>query len=229
MPAQSTPTDTGSNRSRQKLLLVGSLLVIAVSAVWICYYEFGSSDVNVPLQRTVGQVLAEETARVTGQPAKIVVVTVNTPNAPELKVQLDAFQKDLKRLGNITIADKVVLDPGDNPKYRAGAGLSAKHLLKIIRKHAGADAIVSFVGTPQLSDQDLAQLHAMPKLVADTHSPEKLVNLLDKKILVSAVVPRFEFPAPGPRKPHTAREWFDRDFQVITPDSHLAAATEETP
>lgn len=229
MPAQPTPANTAASAARQKLLLAGSLLAIAISAVWICYYEFGSSDVNVPLQRTVGQILAEETARVTGQPAKIVVVTVNAPNAPELKVQLDAFQKALKHLGNITITDKVVLDAADNPKYRAGAGLSAKHLLKVIRKHANANAIVSFVGTPELSDQDLAQLHTIPKLIAETHSPEKLVNLLDKKILVSAVVPRFEFPAPGPHKPHTAREWFDRNFQIITPDSHLAAVAQEAP
>lgn len=228
MPAQ-PGTATTPARSRQKLVLVGSLLAIAISAGWICYYEFGTSDVNVPLQRTVGQVLADETARVTGRPAKIVVVTVNVPNAAELKVQLDAFQKELKHLGNITITDKVVLDAGDNPKYRAGAGLSAKHLLKIVRKHATADAIVSFVGIPELSDQDLAQAKKLPKLVAETHSPEKLVKLLDTKVLVAAIVPRFEFPAPGPRKPHTSREWFDRNFQVITPDSHLAAAGEETP
>ena len=147
---------------------------------------------------------------------------------PELRDQIDAFQKELKRIGGISIQDKVVLDPGDSQKYRAGAGLSSKHLLKVIRKHEGVDAIVSLVGVPEVSDQDLAQVKSVPKIVAETHSPEKLVGLLDKKILVSAIVPRFEFPAPGPRKPKTEREWFDRYFQIITPDSHVAAA-EETP
>ena len=212
----------------QKLLLVGSVLAIVASAVWIYHYEFGSSGVNVALQQSVGQRLAEETARVVGRPARIVLVTVNIPAAPELKVQLDAFQKRLKTFGGVTVQEKVVLDPGDNPKYRAGAGLSAKHLLKIIRKHPGVDAIVSFVGAPELSDQDVAQFKTIPRLVAETHSPEKLVNLLDKKILICAIVPRFEFPAPGPRKPHTDREWFDRYFQVITPDSHLTVV-EDSP
>lgn len=229
MPQQTaSATAPGRSARLQKFLVVSCLVAIAASAVWIYHYEFGSSELNLPLQRSVGQVLAEETARVAGRAAKIVVVTVNVPTAPELKVQLDAFQKSLKALGGITIQDKVVLDPGDNPKYRAGAGLSGKHLLKVIRKHADADAIVSFVGAPELSDQELAQVRSMPKFIAETHSPEKLIKLLDKKLLASAVVPRFEFPAPGPRKPHTPREWFDRYFQVITPDTHLAS-TEESP
>jgi hypothetical protein len=212
----------------QKLLVVACVLAITGSALWIYHFEFGSTGTNLRLQQSVGQILATETARVTGRPAKIVLVTVNAPSAPELKYQLEAFQKELHRIGDITVQDKVVLDPGDSQKYRAGAGLSSKHLLKIMRKHSGVDAIVSLVGVPEIPDQDLAQVKSEPKIVAETHSPEKLVGLLEKKILVSAIVPRFEFPAPGPRKPKTNREWFDRYFQIITPDSHLAAA-EETP
>ena len=90
------------------------------------------------------------------------------------------------------------------------------------------DAIVSFVGAPELSDQDLAQLKTSPKLIAEAHSPERLINLLDKKILVSAIVPRFEFPAPGPRKPETSRQWFDHYFQIVTSESALPVA-EDSP
>jgi hypothetical protein len=226
--ASGTESKSPLHNWARKFLVAGCLLAIIASAVWVYHFEFGSSDTNLPLQQSVGQILAAETARVTGRPAKIVLVTVNAPGVPELKYQLEAFQTELKRIGGITVQDKVVLDPGDSQKYRAGAGLSSKHLLKIIRKHAGIDAIVSLVGVPEISDQDLAQAKSVPRIVAETHSPEKLVNLLEKKILVSAVVPRFEFPAPGPRKPKTGREWFDRYFQIITPDSHLAAS-EETP
>ena len=228
MIAKSTSGAEFKTPLRNWALVVGAVMAIVGSAIWIYHFEFGSSDTNRPLQESVGQILAAETARVTGRPAKIVLVTVNAPGVPELKDQIDAFQKELKRIGGISIQDKVVLDPGDSQKYRAGAGLSSKHLLKVIRKHEGVDAIVSLVGVPEVSDQDLAQVKSVPKIVAETHSPEKLVGLLDKKILVSAIVPRFEFPAPGPRKPKTEREWFDRYFQIITPDSHVAAA-EETP
>src|SRR5262249_46124972 len=155
--------------------------------------------------QAVGQVMAEETARLVGHLGKIVVITVDNRTAPELKIQIAAFQKHLKVLGGLTVKDRVVLDPGDNPKYRPGAGLSAKRFLKIVRKNSGVDAIVSFVGAPELTDQELAQMKTIPKFIAEAHSPEKLVNLIEKKILLSAIVPRYEFPAPGPRKPQTSR------------------------
>ena len=228
--AQQTPKNSQAAKpakpGRQKLLLIGSVLAIALSAIWIYHYQFSSPGFNAPLHQAVGRVMADETTRILGAHGKIVVVTTETRTAPELKLQLEAFEKNLKLHNGIAVQDKVVLDPGENPKYRPGSGLSAKRFLKIARKHPGIDAVVSFVGAPPLSDEDLNQAKAVPKLIAETHSPEKLVKLLDKKILVSAIVPRFEFPAPGPRKPSTGQEWFDRYFQVLTPDSHLAASDE---
>jgi len=216
--------EAASNPAKQKLLVCASLVAILASAFWIYHYEFRTPDANAPLHKAVGLALADETIRVVGHHGNIVIVTMETRNAPELKLQMSAFEKDLQAIGGIVTKDKVVLDPGENPKYRPGSGLSAKRFLKICRKHPGTDAIVSFVGVPELSEQDLAQLKGSPKLIAETHSPEKLVNLLDKKILVSAIVPRFEFPAPGPRKPETSRQWFDHYFQVLTPESAVPAA-----
>ena len=212
------------NPAKQRLVVLASVVAILVSGLWIYHYEFRTTDANAPLHESVGLALADETARIIGRHGNIVIVTMDNRSSPELKLQMSAFEKDLKAIGGITTKDKVVLDPGENPKFRPGSGLSAKRFLKICRKHQGADAIVSFVGAPELSDQDLAQLKGSPRLIAETHSPEKLVSLLDKKILVSAIVPRFEFPAPGPRRPETSRQWFDHYFQIITPDTVLPAA-----
>ncbi len=192
---------------------------IVASALWIYRIEFASSDLNLTLHQSVGHTLAEETARVVGHLGKVTIVTMDPRHAPEVKVQVEAFEKSLKALGGITIKDKIVLDPGENPKYRPGAGLSAKRFLKIARKNSGVDAIVSFVGMPELKDDELAQLKTVPKIIAETHSPEKLMNLLDHKVLLAAIVPRFEFPAPGPRTPQTSRQWFDRYFQIVSPGS----------
>jgi len=196
-------------------MLVGAVATILASALWIYHWESAPSDVNVPLHESVGIMLAEETFRAVGHSGKIVLVTTETGRAPELKLQIAAFQKQLKTLGGCTIADKVVLDPGENPKYRPGSGLSAKRFVKIARKHKGVDAIVSFVGAPDVTPEDLKQLKSVPKFIAETRSPEKLVGLLEQKILFSAIVPRFDFPAPGPRKPQTTRQWFDHYFQIV--------------
>jgi len=207
-----------------KLVLAAALLTILGSALWIYHYEFGTTETNVPLHQSVGQALADETERVIGRHGNIVLVTMDPRHSPEIRIQMQAFEKDIKNLGGVTIKDKVVLDPGENPKFRPGSGLSAKRFLKIARKHPGADAIVSFVGAPELTDQELAQLKSTPKLIAETHSPEKLLNLLEKKVMLSAIVPRFEFPAPGPRKPETSKQWFDHYFQILTPETPVPAA-----
>jgi len=222
----STPSSSNDNSRKQALLAAGAIIAIFASAAWIYWFEFGASTQNVKLHQAVGQVIAEETSRLVGHLGKIVVVTVDNHTAPELKIQIDSFQNHLKQLGGITIKDIIVLDPGDNPKYRPGAGLSAKRFLKIVRKNPGADGIVSFVGSPELTAEELTQMKAAPKFIAETHSPEKLVNLLEKKILLSAIVPRFEFPAPGPRKPQTSRQWFDRYFQILSPETALVKGDE---
>ncbi len=210
---------SGAGQRKPKLVIAGALLAIVASGLWISFYEYTSSQVAWPVHQAVGQMMADETVQQVGRAGRIVLVTMDARHAPELKAQVRAFEKSLKLAGTVTIVDKVVLDPGDNPKYRPGSGLSAKRFLKIVHKHTGVDAIVSFVGVPQLSDAELGQLKAPPKVIAETHSPERLMNLFEKKILLAAVVPRYEFPAPGPRKPETSRQWFDRYFQVVLADT----------
>jgi hypothetical protein len=208
-------------QGRQKWIAALAIAAILVSAGWIYYYIASPAEINVPLHESVGQALAEETFHLVGHAGKIVVVTMDPTRAPEIKVQVQAFERELLRLGGCTIADRVVLDPGENPKYRPGAGMSAKRFLKIARKHKGVDAIVSFVGAPELTADDLKPLKAVPKFIAETHSPERLMFLLDQKVLMAAVVPRYDFPAPGPRQPQTTRQWFDHYFQIIHPDTAL--------
>src|SRR6266849_9228347 len=116
---------TGDDATRQKLIALGAILAIVASALWIYRTEFATPQFNVALHQAVGQVMAEETSRIVGHAGSVLIVAMDTSKAPELKVQLDAFEKRLKLLGRITVKDRRMLDPGENPKYRLGAGLSA--------------------------------------------------------------------------------------------------------
>lgn len=209
---------------RDPLIATAAVALIAAACFFIYRSLSEPSDLNVPLHQSIGIVLADETFREVGHHGKIVLVSMDASRAPELKVQMSAFLKHLKVLGGATILDKVILDPGDNPKYRPGSGLSTKRFLKIARKHKGADAIVSFVGAPDMNEEELKQLKGSPKFIAETHSPECLQVLLQTKVLLAAVVPRYEFPAPGPRQPQTMRQWFDHYFQVVHPGTVLPGA-----
>ena len=200
------------------LLALGSVLVIASSATWIYYREFKAPKHNVRLHQRIGEVMAEQTARVLGPKGKVLLLIIPTGSAPELETQLQAFHRTLAKLGNYDLKEHE-FDTRDQAKYGVGSGLSGRRFLRAIKNNSTADALVSFVGAPQLSDEELAQLTRMPKFIAETRSVENLPKLFEKQIIQVAVVSRFVFPAPGPQKPRTPQELFDKRYQVIAADS----------
>src|SRR5258708_7261747 len=126
------------DNAKRKLTVVGAILVIIASVIWIYLTQFAAPAYNISLQRAIGQVMAQETSRALGHKGNVVIVTMETRHLPELKVQMEAYEQQLRLLGGVTVKDTLTLDPGDNPKYRPGSGLSAKRFLKIVRKHPGA-------------------------------------------------------------------------------------------
>src|SRR2546425_9508191 len=195
-----------SPRKKNVLLAVGSILVIVASASWIYYREFKAPKHNVALHRRIGQVMAEQTAKVVGPKGRLVLITIPTGPEPELRTQLEAYRRALKKLGEYEIKDHQ-LDTKDQPKYGLGAGLSGRRFVRTVKNNPKADAIVSFVGAPRLSDEDLAALTKVPKFIAESRSPDHLPKLFEKRLIQVAVVSRFVFPAPGPRKPKTPQQW----------------------
>ena len=207
-----------SSRNKNALIAVTCLLVIAVSATWIYYREFKAPKHNVRLHERVGEVMAEQTSRAVGPKGRLVLITIPTSNEPELRTQLQAFRRKLKRLGEYEIKEHE-LDTKDQPKYGAGAGLSGRRFVRTVKNNPKADAIVSFVGAPKLSDEEIAELSRTPKFIAETRSPDHLPKLFEKHLIEVAVASRFLFPAPGPQKPKTAQELFDKRYQIVAADS----------
>jgi len=203
---------------KNALLALGSVLAIATSATWIYYREFKAPKHNVRLHQRIGEVMAEQTARVLGPKGKVLLLIIPTGSAPELETQLQAFHRTLAKLGNYDLKEHE-FDTRDQAKYGVGSGLSGRRFLRAIKNNPTADALVSFVGAPKLSDEELAQLTRMPKFIAETRSAEDLPKLFEKQIIQVAVVSRFVFPAPGPQKPRTPQELFDKRYQVIAADS----------
>ena len=195
----------------------GLVLVIVACWAWIYLNQSKLPLDNVPLHQGVGEVLAEQTIKLLGSTGQIIIVAIIPRDFPELTIQLTAFEKALQRASTISIQQKVFLEPND-PKYGLGRGLSPKRLLQIVQKHPAADAIVSFIGAPNFADNELEQMaKAHPKFLAETHSAERTLKLLEKGALHVAIVPRMSAAPAGSRHPHTPRQWFDRYFQLVTP------------
>lgn len=214
-------------KPRQVLVAAASVLTIIGSSLWFYFSQFAKPLHNEALHLGIGRAMAEETSKLLGHKGHIVIVAMETSKVPELKVQLAEFEKTLSQLGTVRVDRTFVLDTEDKPKYAIGAGLSARRFLRIVKKSEKANAIVSFVGVPSLSKDDLAQLNLekMPKLIAEVRSAEKIKDLFEKKVIQVAIVSRFQFPSPGTRKPRTPGEWFTNRLQIVTAAS-LAALPE---
>ncbi|MEO7297794.1 MAG: hypothetical protein ABI042_04380 [Verrucomicrobiota bacterium] len=196
---------------------IGCVAAICASAVWIYFTQFRPPQVNETLHRGIGEVMAEETKQLLGNKGRIIVVAINTPKTPELKVQLEAFKTALEKSA-IKIDDVLMLDTKDQPKYRTGGGFSSGRFVRTMQKHKNMDALVSFVGAPHLSDSEYEELSkfTLPKFIAQSMATEKLPKLFEKKVLQVAIVPRYEFPSPISGNPKNSREWFLKRFQVMT-------------
>src|SRR5947199_8349967 len=90
---------------KQIFLLTASVTTIIASSLWIYLTEFNQPAFNLPLHQRVGEVLAQETARLIHTQGQVVVITMDTSKAPELKAQMGIFEKTLKKLGPVTIKE----------------------------------------------------------------------------------------------------------------------------
>ena len=203
---------------KQILVITGALAAIVGSMTWVYFTQFAQPGFNVALHEHVGEVLALETAKLIHSNGQVVVVTMDSSKMPELKVQMRRFEKVLKKLGTIRIKE-LPMDTEDKPQYRTGAGLSSRRFLRIVKKSAGADAIVSFIGAPRMSEDEIGQVEKAPKFIAECRSPDKIKRLFDKRILQLAVVNRFDYPAPIKHNPKTPKQWFDKYYQVVTAEN----------
>jgi len=215
-----------TQNGKNSLLIAGSFVAIILSGVWIYYREFRAPKHNVQLHRRIGEIMAEQTAQLIGSKGNLVLITIPTASEPELKTQLEAFHLKLKKLGDYEIKEHE-LDTKDQAKYALGSGLSGRRFVRAVKNNPKANGIVSFVGAPRLSDEEIAQLTKTPKFIAESRSPDHLPKLFDKQIIQVAVVSRFVFPAPGPREPKTAQEWFDKRYQLIAADDVKTIPNEE--
>ena len=196
------------------LIITICALAVAGSALWIYWREFKTPQHDVAMHQRVGEILAEETANVVGTKGKVVLIAIPTGGLPELKTQLESYRERLKKLGNFDVRE-YELDTKDQDKYGVGTGLSGRRYVRTVQKNLDAAVFVSFIGAPNLKEEDVAELKAVPKLVAQARSVDHLPRLFKNGLISVAVASRFTFPAPGPIQANTAQERFDKRYQII--------------
>jgi len=200
---------------KRGLTAVAAVAVIAASAFWIYHEQTSDRKQNVALHTHIGEVLAEQTAALAGKKARVVTLSIETKEWPELKTQIAAFKAQLKKLGDYEVRE-YEMDTKDQPKYGVGSGLSGRRYVRTVNKNKTADIFVSFIGAPHMTKEDLAELETKPKLVVEARAVDNLSKLFQHQMIEVAVVSRFQFPSPAPEKPKTTGEWFIKRYQIVT-------------
>jgi hypothetical protein len=202
----------------QRTFLVPALcLAVIALAGWRIWWSQGQrTDLNVKLQQGIGERLAALAVDHLDGHGKLAVVTLEPGQSEELDLQFAAFQRALADHPAVTIEDIDHVDAEGEAKYGPGRGLSARRLQRMIGKYADADLFVSFIGAPDPDDLEEQPLPAgHPRLLPAARNAKELYELIKLGLVRTAVVPRYEFPAPGPERPRTHAEWFDRHYQVV--------------
>jgi len=215
--AETKPTlQMRAPRARRTALIVLALAAIGASGYSIYRTQFAKPTINEGLHRTIGHVMAEETARLLNSTGRVVVIAMERKKAPELRAQLAEFEKTLKEISQIRIKETYNLDTSEQPKYSFGSGLSGRRFTRIVNKNQQVDAVVSFVGAPNMGTNDTAEVQRGTKFIALCTSYAKLKKFFETKLIQVAVVKRFQFPNPIAGTPRDARELFTQQFQIVT-------------
>ncbi|MCI0747470.1 MAG: hypothetical protein L0Y58_18860 [Verrucomicrobia subdivision 3 bacterium] len=211
--------------AKNTLVLVGLLFAILAAGVSVYFTtRKPANPLKTSIHQAIGEALAEETIKAVGQGGKIVLVTLEKGESPDLDQQLDAFKDRIYDFA-IKIERTDTISSDKSSKFGPGAGMSGKRFVRIMEKYQDTGAVVSFVGTPDGEDEELKDLKKirdhLPKVVAFTRAPDDIDELFEDKLISAAIVPRFQFPAPGPEKPKTRQELFDRYYQVVRADTAM--------
>jgi hypothetical protein len=208
--------------TKRKNLIIALVAVVAILAAGLSirsYLRKPEDKITIAVHEAVGEALAEEVIKSLKGEGKIMLVTLEEGQSRELDEHVRAF-KDRIYDTPIRISGTDHINSDKSPKFGPGAGMSGKRFLRLTQKYSNVDAIVSFVGTPDGDDAELKEVKPpLPKFFAFSRAPDDIGELFQDKLLTAAIVPRFQFPAPGPDKPKTKQDWFARHYQVVRADT----------
>jgi hypothetical protein len=194
------------------------IAVVAVAAAIVSVYLATASrtpKIDLGPYSVLGAVTAEETAKLVGNKGEVVLMSPDsgTYKNPSVEAQSKAFRDTLKQRGSFNlVVEKFSITP--MLMLATGGGVPPEELLKTLKAHPNAAALVLFGRFPQMPDSDLEELkkHNLKTVVVSSLYPD-YQRLLDRQLLHVAIVPRPEVTATGTAK--TVRERFDQEFMVI--------------
>jgi hypothetical protein len=169
-------------------------------------------------------VLAEEAARVAGSKKQVALITHDASWGPPSTAEED-LKRALKKQG-LTVVTAKAANLG-NPMLSGTIGLKAADFFEALEKSAGSGAVISLVGAPLLTPDDMKRPipDHPPVLVVATAmlgdkmgvrgEPLALARLLDSHLIQMAIIDGADPTANAVGKPNPTRELFAQNYQIL--------------
>ncbi len=205
--------------NRTKDVIVGSLALGAAAASLYFGFAGRSPKLNLDPYEVLGAVTAEETAKLLADKGLVLVMARGTgaDKNPSVEAELNAFQQTLKKHPGLRlVTERVQVTP--MLMMATGGGVPPDQFFKVLETHANVGALVLFFGFPALSDAELEALekYGIKTIVVSSFHPG-YKQLLERRAIHLAIVPRQDATQPGSQAPRTLRERFDQDYTIVTP------------
>lgn len=205
--------------TKDKLLAVLAILVIAGAVVWIYRGQSGGQKFDLNPYRALGAGTAEETAKLLGNAGSVVVISPDTSDAQNAAVegQLQSFQDALKKNKAMSIAATLNFKVTPMERMATGGAVPADQFLQALKSQPKAGAVVLFCAFPQLPPQDYATLkQSGVRVVVASACVPGYRKLVESQVINLAIIPQNERPVPAGKLPTTLRGWFEQEFLVVS-------------
>src|SRR6267378_2355676 len=202
-------------------IVAGLAALVIGFAGFLLWRQFSKPAINLRPSNAVGEVLAGEVLRMLGPTGKVVLIgrSASRGSGDASGEQITSLQAALKSRAAASIIATEWLPRAPVGTMDLG-GIAPGQFMELLDKNKDAGAFVVFAGLPPFSQELAAKLAARSlKLLAVCGYNANVRHWLEARALSVAVVPRSDDLPAGAAPPKTASDWFEREFQMVTPEN----------
>ena len=199
------------------------VLVALIFGSWAwLYFTLRPKGIDLNPYLALGEAAAQETIKLLHDSGRLVIVDGDFGDykilAPINNAQVKSFKKTIRKAHlKIAALERVSIAPPT--MARTGIFMQSGQISNLFSRHREVDAIVLFVGLASLADfNETGSEVRKPKLVLVSNYEPYYKSLLQKRSLQLAIVPRPEESSDQDNTIQSRRQWFERHYQVVTPE-----------
>jgi hypothetical protein len=206
---------------QKKLIWIVSLLAIGMVLLLLAYSSWRAAPrFEIKPERALGEVVAEETAKLLAQGGQVLVIS--GAGDALLEAQVKGFEAAIEKRPLLKMAGVERLKPVDPLLRTRSPGsppYAPREFSRALQAHGQVDALVSFIGLPA---EELPEWPGMRQrgckgvVVFNTMASPEVIRALEQRRVNVAIVARDEVVA-AETAPKTDRELFDQYYVIATP------------